>query len=96
MPEEYDENEAAQRFLLDHGCEGMTFLINHPYTSAIIGVTHDDRIVYEYDKMIEYLMDREGWTDSEAIEWIETNVIPAIPFMNPNQPVILYRFEENE
>lgn len=91
-----DENMAAEQFLADHGCEGMTFLVNYSYNSAIIGVTHDDRIVYEYDKMVEYLMEKQNWTDLEAIEWIETNVIPSIGYMNPNPPVILYRFEENE
>ena len=46
------------------------------FNSAKIGVTHDnDMVVYDYDKCVNIFMQREGWTEEEAIEWMEYNVV---------------------
>ena len=42
--------------------------------NAQIGVT-DDKLVYDYDKCVEIFMEREGWEEEEAIEWMEYNVV---------------------
>ena len=76
--------------LLDAGCEYAPHFVNPDYEDAIIGFTHDGRIVYDYDKMIEYLMDKEGWSDIDAIEWIDYNVIRSIPYMGSNAPIVMY------
>ena len=57
------------------------------------GATHDGRIVYDYDKMVEYLMNNDGWSDIEAIEWIEYNVIRSIPYMGSDAPIVMYPLE---
>lgn len=76
--------------LLDAGCECAPYFVNPDYEDAVIGVTHDGRVVYDYDKMVEYLMDKEGWSDIDAIEWIDYNVIRSIPYMGSNAPIIMY------
>lgn len=35
-------------------------------------------------------MNKEGWSDIESIEWIEYNVIRAIPYMGEKPPIIVY------
>ena len=43
---------------------------------AIIGHTHDaSKYVYDYDQCTELFMARERWSEEEAIEWMEYNVI---------------------
>ena len=44
------------------------------FENAQIGVT-DDKLVYDYDKCVEIFMEREGWEEEEAIEWMEYNVV---------------------
>jgi hypothetical protein len=66
---------------------GDTFM---SYDGAIIGVTTDDRVVYDYNKMIEELMQDEEWSYEDAVEWIEYNTIRALPYAGPNGPVIMY------
>ena len=45
---------------------------------AIIGVGQQfdkpDRLIYDYDKCVDILMTDQGFTEEEAIEWIEFNV----------------------
>ena len=79
---------------MDNGYEGITFLTNYSYDTALIGVSEDDRAVYDYNKMVEWLMEEEGFTEMEAIEWIDYNTIRALPYMGDDHPIIVYPFEE--
>ena len=46
----------AEEKLLENGYEGVKYLTDFSYDTALIGVTHDDRAVYDYDLMVEWLM----------------------------------------
>lgn len=80
----------AEERLLENGYEDVKILKDFSYDTALIGVTHDDRTVYDFDKMVEWLMETQGYSQEEAIEWIEYNTIRALPYMGPDSPVILY------
>lgn len=72
------------------GCEDAPHFVNPDYEDAVIGATHDGRIVYDFDKMVDCLMNEEGWSDIDAIEWIEYNVVRSIPYMGDDAPIIMY------
>ena len=38
-------------------------------------------------------MKKEGWSDNDAIEWIEYNTIRALPYMGEGAPSVMYGFE---
>ncbi len=82
----------AEERLLEYGYEGVKYLTNYSYDSALIGVSEDNRAVYDFDLMIEWLMLEEGFGYEEAIEWIEYNTIRALPYMGDGAPIILYKF----
>lgn len=67
---------------------------NHAYDNSIIGTTFDGRAIYEFNKMVQELMNDEGWTEEEAIEWIEYNTIRALPYGGEKTPMIVYGDEE--
>ena len=79
--------------LADYEYEDVPCFVNPDYEDAIIGFSHDGRIIYDFDKMVEYLMNTEGWSDIDAIEWIEFNVIRSIPYMGSDAPIIMYPLE---
>lgn len=79
---------SAEERILDAGFKDVIILQNHSYDSALIGVTHDNRAVYDYDLMVEYLMDVEGLTDEESIDWLEYNTIRALPYMGSKSPIV--------
>ena len=60
--------------LCEIGCEGAT--------------THDGRVVYSFDRMVECLMHDDGMTYEDAVGFIEYNTIRALPYF-PNAPVVL-------
>ena len=84
----------AEKKLLENGYEGVKFLTNYSYDTALIGVTTDDRAVYDFDLMVQWLMDEEGFTEEEALEWIEYNTNRALPYMGADGPIVMYRLLE--
>ena len=83
----------AEDRLLDAGYENVKYLVNESYDDALIGVSHDNKAIYDFDKMVEYLMNKYGWSDIESIEWIEVNTIRALPYMGEDAPIIIYSLE---
>ena len=63
---------------------------NMSYDGSIVGVTTDGRVVYDYNKMIDELMEDEGWSYEDAIEWIDYNTIRSLPYAGPHGPIIMY------
>ena len=51
------------------------------FDDAIMGVCRicakHDRLVYDYDDCVKILMDRDGMTWEEAVEYLEFNVLGA-------------------
>lgn len=80
----------AEERLLENGYEGVKYLTNYSYDTALIGVTNGNRAVYDFDKMIEWLVEEEDFTYEDAIEWIEYNTIRALSYMGCDAPIIMY------
>ena len=72
----------------------MKYLTNYDYSSAFIGVSTDNRAVYDYEKMVEWLISTEGFTEEEAIEWIDYNTLRAIEYFKEDAPIIMYKLME--
>lgn len=51
---------AAER-LAEMGYDDVIVLENYSYDDALIGVTEDHRAVYDFDKMVEWLCEKEGF-----------------------------------
>lgn len=77
-----EERKSARERLEDAGYEGVVILDNYSYDDALIGVTEDNRAVYDFDKMVTWL---------EAVEWIEYNTIRALPYAGYGAPIIMYK-----
>lgn len=86
------EQEVMAR-LVEMGYEDTIVFKNYGYESALIGVSEDGRAIYDYDKMVNYLVEEEGMTDMDAIEWIDYNTIRALGYMGPDAPIIMHSLE---
>lgn len=59
--------------MLEAGYEGTIFFTNPSYEDAFLGISSDDRAIYDYEKMIESLVNHEDMTEDEAREFIDYN-----------------------
>lgn len=83
----------AEKRLLENGYEGVKFLTNYSYDSALIGVSDDNRAIYDFDLMVQWLIEHEGFEDeSEAVEWIEYNTLRALPYFGEDAPIVMHSF----
>lgn len=85
-----DQVSKTERLLLEAGYEGTIFFTNPSYENAFLGVSSDDRAIYDYEKMVESLVNHEDMTEDEAREFIDYNAT----FYIEGGPIILYRLEE--
>lgn len=81
---------SAERKLQENGYEDVMFFSDFSYDDALIGVTHDNRAVYDYEKMVGWLVETEGFSEEDAVEWIDYNTVRALPYMGAGAPVIMY------
>ena len=63
---------------------------NSSYDNSIVGVTTDNRVVYDYNKMILELMEDEGWSIDDAIDWIDYNTIRSLQYAGEKAPIVMY------
>ena len=65
---------------------------NPSYESALVGVWEDTNCVYhavyDYDKMVEYLINSDDMTEEDARDFISYNTIRALPYCE-NAPIII-------
>lgn len=84
--------EDLKELLEVQDCSDTIFLEDHDYASACIGLSHDQRLIYSYDKMVEHLMVTDDMTMEEAIEYIDYNIVNSVSSMGDKAPIICYDF----
>ena len=58
----------------------MPILLANDFEDAFMGLGrqgNNNLAVYDYEKCVLILMKKEDWTEEEAIEWMEYNVVGA-------------------
>ena len=81
----------AEERLLENGYDGVKYLTDFSYDSALIAVTEDGRAVYDFELMVQWLEDTQHWSYEDAVDWISYNTIRALPYMGEDGPIIINR-----
>lgn len=76
--------------LCEIGYEDAVVFDNPEFDPAIVGVTDDGRVIYDYEKMITHLSKTAVISEADAIEFIEYNTIRALPYAGEKAPVIMF------
>ena len=84
-------NEEIRQALCDMDHEDAVVFDKPDYDDAIIGVTDEGQVIYDYDTMVKCLIDRDGMSETEAIEFIDYNTIRALPYAGEKAPIIMYK-----
>ena len=77
--------------LIDAGYEDVLIFTIYDYDTAFVGVSEDNRAIYDYDLMVDWLVRTEGFSTEDAREWINYNTLRALPYGGEKAPIILYR-----
>lgn len=79
----------VKKLIEDYGYEDVLILEEPAYETAFIGVSLSNQAVYDYDKMIEYLIQELHMTLEEAADFIYWND----SFKFEGCPIIIQRME---
>ena len=85
--------EELKERLIDLGYEDSIVLENPDYTSAVVGVDSNGRVIYDFNLMVDHLVKKDGISSEEAIEFIEYNTMRALPYTGEKCPIIMYPME---
>lgn len=81
--------------LCELGLEDSVVFESPDYEDAIIGWDENTgRIIYDYEQMVECLMNEDGMEYDEAAEFIDYNTVRACPYMGERAPIILKSIED--
>lgn len=62
------------------------------FVSAIVGISHDNRLIYSFELMAQSLV-LEGADYESALDYLYYNTIPSIPNIGINAPIVLFDIE---
>lgn len=81
--------------LCEIGLENSIVFENPDYESAIVGFDYNsDRVIYDYDKMVEFMVTTYSMEPEEAVEFIDVNTIRSLSYMGEKGPIILKTIQD--
>lgn len=80
----------VKELIKDFGYEDVLIFSNPDYASAFIGMSDDNRAVYDFNLMVQHLVEVDDMGEIEAVEFIEYNTLRALPYFGDNAPIIIY------
>lgn len=81
--------EETKRLLSEWNLDESIAFENPSYETAIVGYDiYTNRIIYDYGRMIDYLVENEQMNEDEAVEFIDYNTIRSLDYIE-NPPIIL-------
>lgn len=83
--------DKTKQLLSEWNLDDAVVFENPSYETAIVGYdVHSNRIIYDYELMIDYLVENEQMNEDEAVEFIDFNTIRSLDYIE-NPPIILNR-----
>lgn len=80
--------DELREYLEEQQHEGTTFFESPSFVKAITGITERGQLIYDYDLMIDAIMEETGWEYDDAVDWIEENTLRTIPYMGSVHPIV--------
>lgn len=72
------------------GFEDVVLFDQPSFDDALVGITLDGRAVYDFEKMVVWLVEYQGMTVEEATEWLERNTAEACHRFGSLGPIIIH------
>ena len=75
--------------------EEETILFRDPdYSTAICGVSDDFRVIYDYERMLEFLVETEDMSYEDAADFVSYDTLRFLGYIDGKRPIIMFPFIE--
>lgn len=78
----------AAEYLENMGYEDIIVFDDYG-VETLIGIDSENRAVYDYDKMVEWIMKTDKCSYDDAVDWIEYNTIRSLPYVGNKAPIVV-------
>ena len=75
--------------ICDMGYEDAVVFDRPDYDSAIVGVSTDGQVIYDFDRMVEELVHKDNMSPEDAVDFICYNTIRALDYTQDG-PIVMY------
>ena len=83
-------NNELRDYIAEEHEEAVVFNIPG-YDNAIVALSDEGKVIYDYDLMVKELTEETALTEDEAIQYIDYNIIRTLPYIKETvRPIILY------
>ena len=79
-----------RELLSEMGYEDSVVFESPDFDDAIVGVSESGNVIYDYELMVKSLVENEGMSEIDAIEWIDYNTIRSISYFPNPKPIVMY------
>ena len=84
-------NAERRDYLINELDVDVALFENPSFDNSIVGITSTGHVVYEFNKMVNELMEDENMSESEAVDFVDYNTIRSIPYIEEDlRPIIMY------
>ncbi len=73
----------------DSGYEEVTIIDG--YDEAVLGISEDGRLVYDFERMVEIEYETNDCSMEEAREYIDYNILGFYHYFGNNPPIIMFK-----
>ena len=89
MENMFNTIDELKEWLTDNEFDDTIMFECPDYVTAVVGISEDNRLIYDYDKMAQHLVDTDNIEYDEACDFIDYNTLRALPYMGGAKPIIL-------
>ena len=92
-------NEKLIQRIQDNGYENsdedfILLIDDRAFCDSVVGISDDNRAVYDYEKMAEELAKTYGMSIEDAYDHIEFNILRSLPYFGPTAPIVFNPLQE--
>ena len=80
--------ERIKRFFVQEVSPHAVLLDGPEFDDGIIG-HYNGRVVYSRRRIIDSLKHHNGWSEEDAVDWVEVNTIRSLPYMGEHAPIVV-------
>lgn len=74
--------------------EEIMLIDDRAFYDSVVGISSDNRVIYDYDKMADELAKTYGMSLEDAHDHIEFNILRSLPYLGANAPIVFNSLQE--
>jgi hypothetical protein len=83
-----ERRSRIRAFLAEEIGPEVVMLDGPEFDDGIIG-HYNGRVVYSRRRIIDSLRHHNGWSEEDAVDWVEFNTIRSLPYMGERAPIVV-------